>query len=347
MIGLTFIDLTRKRFGHLTAISREKIMKSSRAKTYWICRCDCGNEVRVLMERLQNGVVVDCGKKCIYHVASDMSDLTGKTFGKLTVIKKVDSEKVNHYNKQKWLCKCECGNTIVFNRQGLISGYKKDCGCVKSGKYLEGKRYGKLTIKRVIREKGKDARAECICDCGNITTPLLSRVINNKVHSCGCYRSEKSTELRNKHGMAGTRLHKVWKKMNDRCNNSNNKDYGNYGGRGIGVCAEWSGEHGAENFIKWAYENGYDENAPHGKCTIDRIDVNGNYEPSNCRWVDMKMQSYNRRNTTKIMIDGREMSIKEISEKYDIPVKTIRSRIDVGILEEKRLLYKGDLRSLK
>lgn len=344
---MSFIDLTGKRFGHLTAVSRERIVKSSEAKTYWICHCDCGNEVRVLMERLRNGVVVDCGRNCIYHVDCDMSDLAGKTFGKLTVIKNVDSEKVRYYNNQKWLCKCECGNTIVFNRQGLISGYKKDCGCVKSGRYLEGKRYGKLTIKRVIREKGKDSRVECICDCGNITTPLLSRVINNKVYSCGCYRSEKSIKLRTKHGMAGTRIYKIWKKMNERCNNANNKNYDDYGGRGIKICEEWSGEQGAENFVKWAYENGYNENAEKGECTIDRIDVNGDYEPNNCRWVDMKTQNYNRRNTKKITIYGTDMSIKEISDKYDIPIKTIQSRIYVGILDEKRLLHKGDLRSLK
>lgn len=246
-----FIDLTGKRFGHLTAISRERIKKLNSVKTYWTCQCDCGNEVRVLMERLQNGVVLDCGKECIYHNHSNKSDLSGMMFGKLTVIKKSknSSEK---YAQQNWICQCDCGNIITCNRQALMNGYKKDCGCVKSGKYLIGKKYGKLTIKKVIREKGKETRAECICECGNTTTPLLSRVIHNKVNSCGCYRSEKSTEIRTKHGMAGTRLYKVWKKMRERCNNKNNKSFDSYGGRRIKICQEWAGEHGFENFYNWS-----------------------------------------------------------------------------------------------
>ena len=84
--------------------------------------------------------------------------------------------------------------------------------------------------------------------------------------------------------------------MLQRCENPNSKAFKDYGGRGIKVCQEW---HEIENFCKWAYNNCYDENAERGECTIDRIDVNGNYEPSNCRWVDMKTQSNNKRNTKK------------------------------------------------
>lgn len=83
--------------------------------------------------------------------------------------------------------------------------------------------------------------------------------------------------------------------MLQRCENQNSKAFKD-GGRGIKVCQEW---HKIENFYKWAYNNGYDENAERGECTIDRIDVNGNYEPSNCRWVDMKTQANNKRNTKK------------------------------------------------
>ena len=82
--------------------------------------------------------------------------------------------------------------------------------------------------------------------------------------------------------------------MMARCNNPNVKAYKNYGGRGISVCEEWSGENGYENFYLWAMSHGYDENAERGDCTIDRINNNGNYEPSNCRWVDMKVQNNNK-----------------------------------------------------
>ena len=94
----------------------------------------------------------------------------------------------------------------------------------------------------------------------------------------------------------GNELHPVYdryRSMLDRCNNPNHPSYRNYGGRGIKVCDEWMD---FDNFYKWAMENGYDESAKHGKCTLDRIDVNGDYEPSNCRFVSMKTQQRNKRN---------------------------------------------------
>lgn len=89
------------------------------------------------------------------------------------------------------------------------------------------------------------------------------------------------------------RLYNVWNSMKSRCYNPNVASYKNYGGRGIEVCDEWA--HNFPTFQKWAIENGYDPDAPYGECTIDRIDVNGNYEPSNCRWVSMDVQRYNKR----------------------------------------------------
>lgn len=82
--------------------------------------------------------------------------------------------------------------------------------------------------------------------------------------------------------------------MINRCCNANAPDYKYYGARGIKICDEWLNDYTA--FKKWALDSGYDANAEHGVCTIDRINVNGNYEPVNCRWVSMTIQSRNRRN---------------------------------------------------
>lgn len=99
-----------------------------------------------------------------------------------------------------------------------------------------------------------------------------------------------------KHGMANSRLYVVWCAMKERCNNPKYKDYKYYGGRGIKVCQEWQD---FESFYKWSMTAGYDENAPRGVTTIDRINNDGNYEPSNCRWVSMQEQCRNRRRPAK------------------------------------------------
>jgi hypothetical protein len=101
-----------------------------------------------------------------------------------------------------------------------------------------------------------------------------------------------------KHGLTKhKRLYRVWKTMKKRCLNTSDERYDRYGGRGITVCDEWL--HNFQAFYDWAMANGYDENAPYGQCTIDRIDNDGNYSPDNCRWVDMKAQGNNRSTNRK------------------------------------------------
>lgn len=133
-------------------------------------------------------------------------------------------------------------------------------------------------------------RWKCKCECGNIHVVSGTDIRRNLVKSCGCLKAEKHL-LRN--GEYKERLYHVWYNMKSKCNNEKDSCYKYYGARGITVCDEWKNDY--YKFKNWAFDNGYDEKAPRGKCTIDRINNDGNYEPSNCRWVDMKTQIHNRR----------------------------------------------------
>lgn len=176
-------------------------------------------------------------------------DLTGKVFGKLTVIKRVfRTDKGGTW----WECKCECGNTVIKDSQSLLRGNKnkKHCGCVKPQCQIKG--------------------------------------------------------------LSTHRLFHIWDKMIRRCYNLSDKDYCIYGARGIRVCQEWR-----DNFLSfynWAvHREDYDDNL-----SIDRINNNGDYEPNNCRWIDVSTQACNRRTSHYIYYNGKKYSVYELAKELDI-----------------------------
>lgn len=122
------------------------------------------------------------------------------------------------------------------------------------------------------------------------------------------------------HGMTGTRIHNIWRGMRARCYNPNVNCYKNYGGKGIQLCNEWNTSF--MSFYKWAMSHGYKDNL-----TIDRIDVQKNYEPSNCRWLDIKSQENNRSNNRWITFKGETHTEAEWAEKIGIEKRTLNSRL--------------------
>lgn len=192
-----------------------------------------------------------------------------------------------------------------------------------------GERYGRLVV---IKQAGKDKHGGylwlCKCDCGNEKVILANSLLSGKTQSCGCLAREQFGNRTRKHGKSRTRLYKIWLNITMRCENTKLNYYKNYGGRGITVCDEWRNNYQA--FCDWAMTNGYNENAKTGECTIDRIDVDGNYCPENCRWITRAEQANNKRNNHFLELNGERHTVKEWSEITGINSGSILSRIKYG-----------------
>lgn len=181
---------------------------------------------------------------------------------------------------------------------------------------LTGQTFGKLTVvDRAPNNKRNRAMWNCVCQCGRSCLVLGSNLIQGKTHSCGC--------MVRKHGKARKeRLYNIWKGMRQRCRDTNSKDYKNYGGRGIRVCQEWNDY---LVFREWALTHGYSDSL-----TIDRIDNNRDYEPSNCRWASYQEQNNNLRSNSIVTYKGMEMTIAQLARMADMPYKLVLQRLSRG-----------------
>ena len=155
----------------------------------------------------------------------------------------------------------------------------------------------------------------CECVCGNIIAVNSNSLLCGHTVSCGCKKR--------KHGFANKeRLYQTWKNMRRRCFDPTNNRWSHYGGRGITICPEWNDY---AVFRTWAMANGYTD-----ELTIDRIDVNGNYYPENCRWVDAKTQANNVSRNHLIDIDGQKMTMAELADSLGLSYSALQHRIDRG-----------------
>lgn len=194
------------------------------------------------------------------------------------------------------------------------------------GSHMEriGERFGKLLISQKHHVEEGRVYYLCDCDCGNTVIVQYSHLISGNTKSCGCLQKDLTSKRFTKHNNSTHPLYGVWTMMKQRCYNQNNKSYKNYGARGIKVCSEWKNDFDA--FYKWSINNGYEH-----KLTIERLNVDGDYCPSNCTWVTQEHQQNNRRNNIVIEFGGFVGTLSQWSIRTGIPYATLRKRIvDLG-----------------
>lgn len=181
---------------------------------------------------------------------------------------------------------------------------------------ISGKRFGRLTAKEYVKTSKKWL---CVCDCGREKEVAYTHLMDGHVKSCGCLQSEKTAERNYRHGLAGTRIYKIYYGILQRCYIEANPAYKDYGGRGITMCDEWKGDFLL--FYDWAMSHGYNDGL-----SIDRIDNDKGYFPANCRWVTQKRQCNNRR--CNIMVGDK--TLKQACVERGLKYHTVYARVRRG-----------------
>ena len=203
---------------------------------------------------------------------------------------------------------------------------------------LTGQRFGRWTVvaRAGADSAGKNSTWLCRCDCGNEKIVSKVSLKNGSSKSCGCYNSElEKQRIKVLHDQRRgeypriDRLFRIWRKMRNRCLSPQNCSFKDYGGRGIEICSEWDNFY---EFQEWALNSGYEPTL-----TLDRIDVNGNYSPENCRWVNIKVQERNKRKTIWLTLNGTKKSMADWSDEVGISWKTLHSRYVRGWSDERIL----------
>lgn len=185
---------------------------------------------------------------------------------------------------------------------------------------LIGKKFGNLTVIDEVGYRNKKVYWLCRCNCGNLCEVPTGNLRSGNTTSCGCVHKELTSKLFKIHGQNDTRLYVIWCHIKQRCYNEHCKEHKYYGERNIKMCGAWLNDF--MNFYNWAINNGYDDTL-----TIDRINVNGNYEPNNCRWITQKQQTRNRRSNVIFTYKCKTKCLADWCETLGLNRRTVYSRI--------------------
>lgn len=188
-------------------------------------------------------------------------------------------------------------------------------------KDISGQRFGRLTVAGKEPLTLVPTKWLCRCDCGNEIDARLSNLTSGSTKSCGCLRKELASARQRRHGMFGTKVYTSWSAMLYRCRNPKAKPYPLYGGRGISVCERWLD-----------FKNFYVDMGPThwDGAEIDRIDPNGNYEPSNCRWLSASLSQSNKTCSIQVLYEGKEWYLADLCRSLGLSRRHVNSRLALG-----------------
>lgn len=325
-----------------------RIMKSGRNKwSELIKNCPCSStqrqklrEEKLRLKKIESQKIFENKKAALFESAKEM---VGETYGDFKI---TGAERIKDGVYVSLCCEM-CGEkkTVPFSSiKNNVASHKRCKNHYNPIKYNEsyiGRKKNFLTVIGITRDKSNHRVFLCECDCGNTKTVEPIHWDRETIKSCGCLHDSQKLE----HSEELDRLRRIHNGMIQRCYNKNCDAYINYGGRGISICPEW---HDREVFIEWALSHGYSN-----ELSIDRINVNGNYEPSNCRWADQKTQTNNRRPRSEWsrppkerkkkskVIDGIEKPIVEWYLIYGVTGPTVAYRMKTfGLSFEEALKMK-------
>jgi hypothetical protein len=259
-------------------------------------------------------------------------DLTGQTFGRLTVQELAYRDR--RRGKVQWRCICACGTAVLVNPYALTSGHTVSCGCYQAERSrrpvptdLEGQTFGRLTAVRCLGRIADKYQQlwECRCECGKVVNVRRDGLLKGQTKSCGCYSTDLLRERTTSHGHCQhggkTPEYTVWAVMLQRCLNPNNPKFADYGGRGINVCERWL------SFKNFLADMG---RRPGPGYEIDRIENDKGYGPDNCRWATRAEQMRNTRRNRFLTLGGISLCIADWAARQSLTTNTIRTRLRLG-----------------